>query len=319
MNLAQLGYVVALDRHRHFSRAAEACGVTQPTLSTQLGKLEQELGVEIFDRTRRPVEPTDLGRRIVAQARRVLREAGRLEEVIREARGVVAGELRVGILPTLAPYLLPRFVSDLSREHPEISLTVEELITDRILESLAADRIDVGVLATPVDGGRWIERELFVEPFVGYLAADHRLRERDRLSRDDVELDDLWILHEGHCFRDQVLELCEDVTSGRASSARPTFRSGNIETLKRLVDGSGGMTLLPALAAADLREPERRRVRRFVDPPPSRLIRLVHGKTYLKRSLIHAFAHRLLDALPPEIERRPGPAPPGSGREEVDR
>ena len=305
MNLTQLTYVVALDEHRHFSRAAEACGVTQPTLSTQLGKLESELGVEIFDRTRRPVEPTDLGSRIVAQARQVLREAGRLREVVREARGVVVGELRVGILPTLAPYLLPRFVSDLSARHPGISLAVEELMTEQILERLEGDRLDAGVIATPPEGRSWVERKLFVEPFVGYLAPDHRLRDRDVLRRDDLEAGDLWLLHEGHCFRDQVLDLCEDLPSEGTAGRRLTFRSGNLETLKRMVDGSGGMTLLPALAVEGLEEDEKKRVRPFVEPPPSRTVRLVRGKTYLKRSLIEAFADVLLDALPAGVVGRP--------------
>jgi len=303
VNLAQLRYVVALDEHRHFSRAAGACGVTQPTLSTQLGKLEAELGVEIFDRGRRPVEPTDLGREIVDQARRVLREAGRFEEVIQEALGVVAGDLRVGVLPTLAPYLLPRFVSDLSRRHPGISLTVEELVTEQILQGLESDRLDVGVIATAEPKRGWIERKLFVEPFVGYMAPGHPLLERDRLRREDVEIDDLWILHEGHCFRDQVLELCDDLDGKGKQGRSVTFRSGNLETLKRMVDGSGGMTLLPGLAVDDLDDAEKNRVRRFVEPAPARTVRLVRGKTYLKRSLIEAFAETLLEALPEEIVR----------------
>ena len=305
MNLAQLSYVVALDEHRHFSRAAEACGVTQPTLSTQLGKLESELGVEIFDRSRRPVSPTDLGRQIVDQARRVLREVGRFEEMILEARGVVAGELRIGVLPTLAPYLLPRLVADLSRDYPGISLNVEELVTERILESLEADRLDVGLVATSEEEGGWVERELFVEPFVGYMAPGHRLLERERLRREDLKVEDLWILHEGHCFRDQVLELCEDL-DGEADRGRSvTFRSGNLETLKRMVDGSGGMTLLPGLAVDSLDDSERERVRRFVDPAPARTVRVVRGKTYLKRSLIEAFAWTLLEALPEDMNAPP--------------
>lgn len=298
MNLAQLRYVVALDEHRHFSRAAGACGVTQPTLSTQLGKLESELGVEIFDRDRRPAEPTDLGRLIVDQARRVLREAGRFEEVIQEAQGTVAGELRVGVLPTLAPYLLPRFVSNLCRRHPGISLTVEELVTERILRGLESDRLDLGVIATSEEGRGWIERALFEEPFVGYMAPGHRHLERDRLHREDVDVDDLWVLHEGHCFRDQVLELCEDLDRAGVAGRSVTFRSGNLETLKRMVDASGGMTLLPALAVDDLDAAEMKRVRRFVEPPPTRTIRLVRGKTYLKRGLIEAFEETLLEALP---------------------
>ncbi len=315
MNLAQLKYVVALDEHRHFARAARSCGVTQPTLSTQLAKLERELGVQIFDRDRRPVEPTDLGREIVGQARQVLREAGRFEEVIQDARGVVAGDLRVGVLPTLAPYLLPRFVSNLSRRYPGISLSVEELMTEQVLQGLAADHLDVGVVATSEGEGGWIERKLFEEAFFGYLAPGHPLLERDRLRREDLELDDLWILHEGHCFRDQILELCEDLRREGAGRRPVTFRSGNLETLKQMVDASGGMTLLPGLAVDGLKGPERDRVRPFVEPSPARTVRLVRGKTYLKRSLIEAFAVVLLEALPADGIRPAEAEPRGAPRE----
>ena len=315
MNLAQLKYVVALDEHRHFSRAARSCGVTQPTLSTQLAKLEKELGVQIFDRDRRPVEPTDLGREIVGQARQVLREAGRFEEVIQEARGVVAGDLRVGVLPTLAPYLLPLFVSDLSQRHPGISLSVEELMTEQILQRLKADHLDVGVIATSEREQGWIERKLFVEPFVGYLAPGHPLLARHRLRREDLEIDDLWILHEGHCFREQILELCEDLRQEGARRRSVTFRSGNLETLKQMVDASGGMTLLPGLAVDGLTGTERDRVRHFVEPSPARTVRLVRGKTYLKRSLIEAFTGVLLEALPAGGVRPAEAEPRGASRQ----
>lgn len=298
MTLTQLSYAVAVDTHRHFSRAAEACGVSQPTLSTQLRKLERELGVEIFDRGRQPVEPTDLGARVLSQARAVLREAARLEEVVEEARGEVSGEFRIGMLPTLAPYVLPRFASDLAREHPEISLSVEEGLTDPLLERVETDRLDAALIATPVDSPGLLERPLYEEPFVGYVSEGHRLHDRDRLSRDDLSLDDLWILHEGHCFRDQVLRVCRDLERPESSSRPLEFESGNLETLIRLVDEGGGMTLLPELAVDGLTSEQRRRVRAFRGPPPSRVVRLVHGKTYLKRGMIEAFRDSLLASVP---------------------
>ncbi len=298
MTLAQLEYAVALDDHRHFSRAAGACGVTQPTLSAQIRKLERGLGIELFDRSRTPVEPTDLGREVLDRARAVLREVARLREVVDGTDGLVAGELRVGILPTLAPYVLPRFVSRLAVEHPGLSLAVEELRTEEIIEGIVRDRLDAGLVATPVETRGLVERPIFEEPFVGYVAADHRLRDRKRLRTEDLSLNDLWILNEGHCFRDQVVELCEDLGSGGSRDRPLHFESGNLETLKRLVDESGGMTLLPSLAVAGLADEERRRIRPFVDPAPSRTIRLIHGKTYLKRARIEAFTGELLDSVP---------------------
>lgn len=298
MNLAQLRYVVAVDDHRHFSRAAEACRVTQPTLSTQLAKLEAELGVEIFDRSKRPVEPTDLGSLLVAQARTVLRETSRIPDLIREAEGETSGHLRVGVLPTLAPYLLPRFVSELRDAHPRLRLTVRELLTDEIVDDLGGDRLDAGIVATPVDAPGIVDRRLFDEPFVGYVAPGHRLSGKERIRQEDLVLEDLWILDEGHCFRDQVLELCRDVRSPDGEDRPLVFESGSLETLRRLVDQGGGMTLLPRLAADDLEGDAAARIRPFAGPSPARTIRLVHRKTYLKRGLIHAFVRGLVRALP---------------------
>lgn len=298
MTLAQLRYVVAVDTHRHFVRAAEQCGVTQPTLSMQILKLEEELGVRLFDRSKQPVEPTDVGHLVIEQARVVLREAARVREVVDGAGGEVSGELRVGVIPTLAPYVLPRFLSRFSGRYPGASLVVEELRTEQIVESLQSDRLDAGLVATAIELRGIREHPLFEEPFVAYISERHPLFGEARLRVEDLILDDLWLLHEGHCFRDQVLQLCHEVDrSGR--NPRPLhFESGNLETLKRMVDSSGGLTLLPYLAAVDLRGEERDRVRPFGSPPPSRCVRLVHGKTYLKRGLIEAFVGELLAAVP---------------------
>lgn len=301
MTLTQLQYIVAVDTWRHFVRAAEECGVTQPTLSMQIQKLERELGVEIFDRSRHPVEPTDLGKRIVAQARVVLSEAAALRELAEEAGGVVEGELRVGVIPTIAPYLLPRLLPELSRRHEGLRLRLEELQTDQILEHLGADRLDAGIVATLVEAPGLVERVLYEEPFFAYVSEDHPAFGQSRLHPDTLRVDDLWLLHEGHCFRDQVLRLCGEVGRAGGASGRPRFECGHLSTLKRLVETSGGMTLLPALALADLSAEQRRRVRPFEDPSPSRTVRLVHRKTYLRRRRIAAFVEVLLDVVPEEL------------------
>lgn len=300
MTLTQLSYIVAVATHRQFQLAAAACGVTQPTLSMQVMKLEAELGVHLFDRSKQPVEPTDLGRLVIEQARVVLREAARLGELVSEAGGEVSGELRIGVIPTLSPYLLPRFLGDLSRRYPALSLVVEEALTDQILELLRADRLDVGILATPVEDRGLLERPLFEEPFVGYISEDHPLFKDSELGVEALEADDLWLLLEGHCFRDQVLRLCRETTRLGGSSRPFRFESGSLETLKRLVESSGGITLLPALAALELSSADRVRVRPFTSPPPTRQVRLVQGKGYLKRGLTEVFVDSLLTALPAE-------------------
>jgi LysR family hydrogen peroxide-inducible transcriptional activator len=318
VTLAQLTYLVAVDTHRHFVRAAEACGVTQPTLSMQLLKLERELGVRIFDRSKQPVEPTDLGRQLVDQARRILQEAARMRELVAESRGEVAGELRLGVIPTLAPYLLPRFVTSFISRHPAASLVVEELRTEELVEQLRAGLLDAGLVASSVEERGLIEDPLFEEPFVAYVSERHPLFDAPRIRAEELSLSDLWLLHEGHCFRDQVVRLCSEVIprgggiGGGGAGGRPLhFESGNLETLKRLVESSGGITLLPYLAVADLGERERARVRPFVPPAPSRWVRLVRGKAYLKRALVEALTAELLQAAGEAGVLTP-PAPPGT-------
>jgi LysR family hydrogen peroxide-inducible transcriptional activator len=307
LTLTQLAYVVAVDTHRHFGRAAAACHVTQPTLSMQLGKLERTLGATLFDRTRAPVVPTALGVLVAAQARVVLREAARVTELGQAADGAVAGELRLGVIPTLAPYLLPRVLDELARRHPLLALVVEERLTDDVLDGLRHDALDAALLASPAGPAPELEeRALFHEPFVGYVGAAHRLAGQDTLAAGDLSLDDLWLLAEGHCLRSDVVRLCgqREARGARgASPARPggaRFESGNLETLKRLVERGQGMTLLPALAAAELSTAAQRRlVRPFDAPAPSRTIRLVRRRALRRPQLADALAAAVLDVLPP--------------------
>ena len=302
MTLAQLEYVVAVDTHRHFGRAAEHCHITQPSLSTQVLKLERQLGVEIFDRSRQPVQPTDLGRKLIEQARVILREAARIDELISESRGEVAGDLRIGVLPTLAPYLLPRFLEPLLLNHPRITLNLEELRTEEILDRVANDRLDVGLIASAVERPDLTEDLLFEEPFFGYVSEAEPYFGLRELGVGDLRLDELWLLNEGHCFRDQVVELCGEAQKPVRGMRPVHFESGNLETLRRMVETSGGMTLLPALATLGLSEAERRRIRPFRDPPPTRVVRMVRGRGYLKRQAVAALKEEICRS----VEGEPG-------------
>jgi LysR family transcriptional regulator, hydrogen peroxide-inducible genes activator len=298
VTLVQLAYLAAVDQFRHFGQAADHCRVTQPTLSMQLQKLERELGVELIDRTRHPVEPTDVGRLVVAQARQVLREASRLREITEQVGTEVVGELRVGVLPTLAPYVLPRVLMELTRKYPRLQLRVDELQTDQIVQALDEERLDVAILATPVARSGWTQRVLFREVFAGYLSDGHRLSGASTLRTEDLRLNDLWLLREGHCFRDQVVRLCESSPRAEGDFSPLRFETGNLETLKRMVEQSGGMTLLPALAVLEMTAEERTRVRRFEPPEPSRVVQLVHARSYLKRGSIEALCAELLALAP---------------------
>lgn len=307
ITLTQLAYAVALDTHRHFERAATACNVTQPTLSMQLRKLESTLGATLFDRSRAPVIPTDVGIAVLAQARLVLREAANLAELCRDVSGSVAGELRLAVIPTLAPYLLPGVLEAIGERHPALELVVEERMTESVLEGLRDDSLDAGLVATTLDTGDLVQQPLFQEPFVGYVSAAHRLTGRASLSVRDLSLGDLWLLSEGHCLRTQVVNLCQqrggrraaravpdvdtDAPSGDACTRVARFESGNLETLKRLVERGSGMTLLPALAVADLATPvQRRLVIPFGADAPSREVALVRRRTHFRQHLIEAVA-----------------------------
>jgi LysR family hydrogen peroxide-inducible transcriptional activator len=300
ITLTQLSYLVALGRLGSFGRAAEACGVTQPTLSMQLQKLEAEFGVVLFDRSRQPVAPTDAGAAVVEQAKLVLREAARIEDVLLASRGAVEGELRVGVIPTIGPYLLPRFLPGFVARYPAVTLVVEELQTQQLLDRLRDETLHAAIVATSARSEDLIERPLFREPFLAYLSAGHRLAARERLDAAELTLSEVLLLAEGHCFRDQVLELCRGEANGPARGALH-FASGNLETLKALVEQGCGVTLLPALAGGEEGQTGRAVLRPFAAPVPSREIYLVHRRAYLKARLIEAFVGELLESLPAAI------------------
>ncbi|MDX1639595.1 MAG: LysR substrate-binding domain-containing protein, partial [Balneolaceae bacterium] len=209
MTLTQLSYIVAVDRYRHFATAAEKSYVTQPTLSMQIHKLEEELGVTIFDRSKSPVVPTEIGERIIEQAKELLKQSKHIEDLAMLKDEELRGEFRIGIIPTVAPYLLPLFLKSFTRKYPKVRLIFEEMMTNELLELLEQDQLDVGIIATPTEQSVIHEVDLYYEPFVGYVSGSHPLHERDTLNVDDLDASNLWLLNEGHCFRDQTIKLCK--------------------------------------------------------------------------------------------------------------
>jgi len=297
MTLSQLGYLVAVDRLRSFREAAASCSVTQPALSQQIHKLEQELGVRVFDRSRQPVVPTEAGERVLEQARVILREAARMRDVLAGLSGELAGAYRLGILPTLAPTLLPRFLPGFVRRHARVELVIEELQTATMLARLADDTLDGGLAATPLHAAGIQERPLYREPFHVYAASGHRLTRRKSVHQADLAAENVWIMGEGHCFRAQVLQLCgTGRTVGGPGIGSVRFESGNFDTLVRLVDAGLGLTILPELVIEGLPAARRRaRVRPFAPPVPTREVSFVHSRDHLRRAIA--------DALVAEIER----------------
>jgi LysR family hydrogen peroxide-inducible transcriptional activator len=304
MTLVQLEYIIAVDTWRHFATAASKCYVTQPTLSMQIHKLEEELGVKLFDRSKVPVVPTVEGMEIIQQARVVLKEAERLGEIVRERKGEMVGELRLGILPTLAPYLLPLFLNSFLQLYPSIRLKITELTTEAIVERLKKNLLDAGLLATPLHEPGIFEQPLFYEEFVVYVSpAEPAYRKRYVLA-DDINVRHLWLLEEGHCMRSQIMHLCELRTIMQGED-RLHYEAGSIETLKKMVEMHNGVTILPELALADLTVQQHKLVRHFKAPVPVREISLVTHRNFVKKRILEALREQILQAVPPNM-RQPG-------------
>jgi len=297
MTLIQLEYVIAVDNFRHFAKAADSCFVTQPTLSMQIQKLEDQLGVLIFDRSKHPVIPTDIGTKIIAQARAVVNESKRLQEIIEEEKGEVSGELTIGVIPTLSPYLLPLFINDFITKYPKVQLTVQEMITDEVLHNMNNDLLDVGLIVTPTGDSNFKEIPIFYEEFMGYVSHRHSLSDRKELSIEDVGYQDLWLLNEGHCFRNQVLNICHPDPL-QEKNKKFKYESGSLEALKRIVDQHGGMTLLPELATLDFDTKAKQKLRPFIDPKPIREISLVVKRSFVKRKLVEALHESISNSIP---------------------
>jgi len=300
-SLTQIEYVLAVQRHGHFGLAAQDCHVTQPTLSMQIHKLEEELGTVIFDRAKKPILLTERGARLVSQMRLVLTEARKIDEILLDEPGTVAhGELTVGIIPTLAPYLLPRLLPVVSKKFPGLELKILELQTEQILRSLEDDQIDVGLLATPLHAPNVHERTLYLEPFQLLCQKGHRLAKRARVNYAALEAHDLWLLQEGHCLRHQVLDICS-LKKTKGPPRQFQFESGSLETLKNLVSAYGGYTLLPALSTDHLL-PNVQLVP-FEAPVPAREIGLVSSRLHHKKALQDALAECVLESIPAAIRK----------------
>lgn len=300
MTLTQLEYIVTLDTYRHFVLASEKCFVTQPTLSMQIQKLEEELGVKIFDRTKQPVIPTEIGATIIAQARIVLREAGMIRQLIAEQKDTMTGELRIGIIPTLAPYLLPTLFKNIREKYPQVNLLAREIITEEIVQELKNNRLDCGIVVTPLKDYSIKEDVLFYEELFVYVSKNNALHNKKYVLPGDIDPAQLWLLEEGHCFRSQILNLCE---LQKHSGIQFRYETGNIETLKRMVDNSDGITILPELAIMEFTQPQLKLVKRLKEPSPAREVSLVTHRDHLKTKLIQTLKEEILNIVPKAMQK----------------
>ncbi len=303
MNLQQLEYIVAVDKHRHFAKAADSSFVTQPTLSMMIQKLEDELGVKIFDRKKQPVEPTKEGEEIILRAKKVLAEAGHLKEYAAELKGEITGELHLGIIPTLAPYLLPLFLKPFSQKYPHLKIYIKEMVTNDIIAKLKTGDLDMGLLATPVHENALKEHPLFYEEFFAYASKSEKLGKKKYLAPKEININHLWLLEEGHCLRNQVFNLCE-LKKTESPADNLHYEAGSIETLINLVDKYEGITIIPHFAKLNLNPGQQENVREFAEPKPVREISLVVAKSYPRKKLLKQLQEEILQALPFEAKRK---------------
>ena len=300
MTFVQLEYIVAVDTWRHFATAAENCFVTQPTLSMQIQKLEEELDVKIFDRSKQPVVPTEAGIEIIEQARMIIAQKNNLLENIQHKKRTVTGELRIGIIPTLAPYLLPLFVQPFTKKYPEVRLVVHEMMTELIVTRLREGKIDAGILVTPLQEPGIKELVLFYEELMVYVSRKNKVYQKTYVLPQDIDPNKLWILEEGHCFRSQIANLCELQKISKESS-QFDYEAGSIETLRRMVEMNDGITIIPELATLDMPQRQNQLVRHFKKPAPMREVSLVVHRNFVKKSLIDVLKNEILATIPEKL------------------
>lgn len=286
MTITQLHYVLAVAEHQNFTKAAQKVFVTQPTLSMQIQKLEEELEVQIFDRSKKPIELTEVGKKIVFQARNIVNESDRIQDIVDQQKGFIGGEFRLGIIPTIMPTLLPMFLTNFIKKYPKVKLKIEELHTEAIIEKLQDGHLDAAIAATPLEHETIKERVLYYEPFVAYTPPGHRLSKEQKIKPEELDVDDILLLEDGHCFKEGILNICK--TNKDADNASFQLESGSFETLIKLANEGLGMTLLPYLHTLELPEKESNNLRMFEEPSPAREVSLIYNKSELKMQIIEA-------------------------------
>jgi LysR family hydrogen peroxide-inducible transcriptional activator len=291
MTITQLKYVLAVAEHKNFTLAAEKCFVTQPTLSMQIQKIEEELGIQIFDRTKKPIQLTEIGQKIVNQSKNIVNEADRIQDIVDQQKGFIGGEFRLGIIPTIMPTLLPMFLSNFIKKYPKVKLIIEELNTDEIILKLNNGHLDAAIAATPLEEDKIKEIVLYFEPFVAYIPEGHTTFQKQEITVDDLNLDEILLLQDGHCFRDGILNLCKNEIANEKNHFQ--IESGSFETLIKLADEGLGTTLLPYLHTLDLNEKDKLKLRHFKEPKPAREVSLIFPKNELKIHIIDALRNTI--------------------------
>ena len=300
MTLQQLEYVVALDSFRHFVKAADHCMVAQPTLTMQVKKLEDEIGIQLFDRNKKPLQPTAMGVHFILKARQILREVEQLKAFVSDDVESLSGEYSIGIIPTLAPYLLPLFLPDFILNNPDITMVIKEMQTEQIIDNLKKGIIDIGLAATPLNDKALREVPLFYEPFLLYLPKNHALEGKSNIAANMIDTNEMLFLEEGHCFREQALNLCK-IKSGKSVKGF-NYESGSIEALKNLVNKEVGYTMVPELSV--LNELGNANIKRFTEPEPVREISVIAHNSFTKEALLEHLHDSITKNIPERFKKK---------------
>lgn len=301
MTITQLRYVLAVAEAKNFTKAAEKVFVTQPTLSMQVQKLEEELDVKIFNRSKKPIELTSVGIQIIEQAKNIVNESERISDIVDQQKGFIGGEFNVGIISTVMPTLLPMFLKAFINRYPKVNLKIEEMTTEVMIDRIKKGKLDAGIAATPLEDEVIVEKPVYYEPFVAYVPQNHSLSSRKEIKEEDLDPEEILLLEDGHCFKDNILNLCKSV------HAQPTekkffLESGSFETLMRLSDEGLGMTLLPYLHSLDLPEKKSQNIIPFAAPHPAREVSVIHHKNQLKIQLVEALQKLILGVVKGAIQ-----------------
>lgn len=294
MTIIQLEYFLAVANYGSFSVASEHCFVTQPSLSMQVKALEEELGVTLLDRSKKPVIPTEVGKAVLEQIRSTLREYEAIRVVVENMKGETSGRMRLGVIPTIAPYLLHKFLPAFARKYPKVELEIREMVTADIVDALKHDRIDAAIVAGGTCGDGISEQELFNDRFFLYVSPEHPLIERSNVRIEDIDLSDIVLLSPGNCLRDQIIELCQ---ATREMPRHYAFESGTIDTLMRIVDCTNCVTVIPEMALEYVPADRRKQVKMLAKGAASRKISLAVRRTYVKMSIVKALTDTILEEL----------------------
>ena len=304
MNIQQLEYILAVDSLHHFAKAAEQCKVTQPTLSAMVQKLEDELGLKLFDRTTQPIQTTLTGKKIIEQARKVLLEVSKIKDISEEEKQSVKGTFYLAVLPTIAPYLLPRFFHKLTEKHVELDIRVVEMKTAQALMAVQKGEVDAAILANKPIEIMLKSESLFYEQFFSYVSKNEPIFTKETIRTADIDGKRLWLLDEGHCFRDQLMRFCQ---MEKVKLHQSAYRLGSMETFMRMVESGNGITFIPELATLQLSEEQQKLVRPFAIPRPTREIMFITRNDFIRNAIADIIKKSIKDAVPKEMHTlRPG-------------